>query len=518
MKSSSKISKKNRNHVLADSLQIAKKASINGVVRSEDIDRGARERLVRALFLKEVIRGWYLLTSPAGIGITTLWYSNYWEFIKQYLTERFGEEGYCLSAESSLDVYAAQNVISPQLVIITQKPSNQTIALPHNTSLLLYCDTKNFPTSIVKKEGLNLFPLPDAICRISPSYFLNNSLNAELCMKLVQSTAEISRALLTLQSPTAASRVTGAYQRIGDTRRVQQLTEDMEAAGFKIYAEDPFKKEAHFLEGLKLSSPYAGRIEAMWKRMRPSVIETFPKPPGIREDARTSLRIIEKLYQEDAYHSLSIEGYQVTEELIRRIKDGIWNPDGTPSDEGQKNALAAKGYLGAFKAVTVSASQVLKKANPGSVFASDLQTWYRELFAPSVQAQLMPPSALAGYRNEQVYISDSRHVPPPKSAVLDSMNALEKLLQEEDHAAVRAVLGHFIFVYIHPYMDGNGRIGRFLMNLMLLSGGYNWTVIRTSERSRYMKALELASTQGQIEEFSKFIASEMAFWKKKSSR
>jgi Fic family protein len=43
--------------------------------------------------------------------------------------------------------------------------------------------------------------------------------------------------------------------------------------------------------------------------------------------------------------------------------------------------------------------------------------------------------------------------------------------------SVRVVLGHFVFVYIHPYIDGNGRMGRFLMNLMLASGGYPWAVI-----------------------------------------
>lgn len=51
------------------------------------------------------------------------------------------------------------------------------------------------------------------------------------------------------------------------------------------------------------------------------------------------------------------------------------------------------------------------------------------------------------------------------------------LLMEEPEAAVRVVLGHFVFAYIHPYMDGNGRMGRYLMNVMLASGGYPWTVI-----------------------------------------
>jgi len=57
------------------------------------------------------------------------------------------------------------------------------------------------------------------------------------------------------------------------------------------------------------------------------------------------------------------------------------------------------------------------------------------------------------------------HVPPGRQAVRDLMPAFFELLQEETDAGVRAVLGHFVFVYIHPCMDGNGRMGRFLMNV-----------------------------------------------------
>lgn len=66
-------------------------------------------------------------------------------------------------------------------------------------------------------------------------------------------------------------------------------------------------------------------------------------------------------------------------------------------------------------------------------------------------------------------------------------------------------MGHFIFVYIHPYMDGNGRIGRFLFNTMLASGGYSWTIIPVETRYRYMAALESASVDGNIRDFAKFL-------------
>ena len=86
------------------------------------------------------------------------------------------------------------------------------------------------------------------------------------------------------------------------------------------------------------------------------------------------------------------------------------------------------------------------------------------------------------------------------------MPAFFKILAEEPDASVRVVLGHFIFVYIHPYMDGNGRIGRFLMNTMMASGGYSWTIIPVERRAEYMAALESASVDQDIRPFTIFLA------------
>jgi Fic family protein len=86
------------------------------------------------------------------------------------------------------------------------------------------------------------------------------------------------------------------------------------------------------------------------------------------------------------------------------------------------------------------------------------------------------------------------------------MPVLFDLLEAETAPQVRAVLGHFVFVYIHPYMDGNGRLGRFLMNLMLASAGYAWTVIPVERRDEYMQALEQASSFDNIVPFAAFVA------------
>ncbi|MEW8042614.1 MAG: Fic family protein, partial [Candidatus Thiodiazotropha endolucinida] len=125
---------------------------------------------------------------------------------------------------------------------------------------------------------------------------------------------------------------------------------------------------------------------------------------------------------------------------------------------------------------------------------------------PGVTAGLLRAADLAGYRNGPVYIRRSMHVPPSCEAVRDAMPAFFDLLRDETDPSVRVVLGHFIFVYIHPYMDGNGRIGRFLMNVMLASGGYPWTVVPLQRRDAYMDALEQASVNHNIMPFTDFLA------------
>jgi len=98
------------------------------------------------------------------------------------------------------------------------------------------------------------------------------------------------------------------------------------------------------------------------------------------------------------------------------------------------------------------------------------------------------------------------HVPPNREAVRDAMPVFFEILAKESEPSVRVVLGHFIFVYIHPYMDGNGRIGRFLMNVMLAAGGYPWTVVPLERRDAYMAALEDASVRQNIVPCADFLA------------
>jgi len=241
--------------------------------------------------------------------------------------------------------------------------------------------------------------------------------------------------------------------------------------------------------------------------MREVVLANFPKTTKVSIDIETYMKHLDEQYKMDAYHSLSIEGYKVTDDLIEKVRSGSWEPENNISDMEQKNAMAARGYWQAFQAVKESIVKVIEGGNAGEIVDDDHRSWYRELFSPSVVAGLLKPTDLAGYRTQQVYIRGSMHTPLNPDAVRDAMPVLFDLLKNEPEASVRAVLGHFFFVYIHPYMDGNGRIGRFLMNTQLISGGYDWTIIPVEKRTVYMAALEKASVQGDITDFTLFIAS-----------
>jgi Fic family protein len=279
----------------------------------------------------------------------------------------------------------------------------------------------------------------------------------------------------------------------------------MGKASYKVRENDPFDAPAPFSLSAREPSPYVTRMRLMWHTMRTDIPALFPAAPLGAVDIDAYMKRVEEVYVTDAYHSLSIEGYRVSAELIERVRAGSWNPDSSKEDHQHRNALAARGYYDAFQSVKQSVEKVLKKENAGTVAGDDHAEWYAQLFGPSITAGVLRPSDLAGYRNGPVYIRNSLHVPPSREAVRDMMPVLFELLSEEQEPAVRVVLGHFIFVYIHPYFDGNGRMGRFLMNVSLASGGYPWTVIPVERRDDYMAALEGASVHGSIRPFTEFL-------------
>ena len=497
---------------LADALQRATRISRKQVVKSGSLGRGDRQLLTERGYLQEILRGWYLLGRPIDkAGDSTAWYGAFWDFLSVYLEERFGTD-YCLSASSSIDIHVGANVIPQQVIAVTAHGGAMRLQLPHNTSVLIYADEKNIARTVEVVQGVRAMPLTTALCRIPPVFFEKQPLNAEIALRAVRSTDDVVRVILESESASAlAGRFAGAYEFLGDKDRATQIISTLHAAGITVHPKNPFAREAPVFAQLKrLTSPYAGRIEALFSTLREPVLEVFKDlPPRPVSDPDSYIHHVESVYEHDAYNSLSIEGYRVTHELIEKIRSGAWNPDGDPQDREQVAAMAAKGYLETFRLVKESVAHVLRGQNAGTLVRANYQEWYRGLFSESVRAGLLEAHHLAGHRSAPVYIRGSRHVPPPAEAVTDSLSTLFDLLENEQSPIVRAVLGHWLFGFIHPYMDGNGRLARFLMNIMMASGGYPWTIVRTTRRKAYLDGLEAASAEQNIVPFATFIREEM---------
>jgi hypothetical protein len=497
------------NERLAESLTALQDLQKNGrrVFRARELSRTHRERLLRNGFLREVIKGWLMSSGPhAREGDSTPWYASFWEFCAGYCQDRF-KNAWHLSPEQSILLHAQNTVIPTQVVVYCRKGTNHNMKLLFGTSLYDLNQPKMPPAADVSvKDGLRLFSPAAALVKIPETFFTRNPIETQVVLAGIREASDILRVLLNGGHSAKAGQIAGAFRRIGRPRMAEEIVRAMRLAGFDVRENDPFKPEQTFGVLPASTAPIVGRIRAMWESMREVVIETFPKAQGLPRNKRKYLQLVDDMYKSDAYHSLSIEGYSVTPALIGRVQRGDWDPDHHDHDRESRDALAARGYWQAFQKVKETVAGVIAGGSPGALARSAHTEWYRELFQPCVAAGLIEPGALAGYRNSAVYLRTSRYVPPRWEAVRDAMPALFDLLEQEPEPGVRAVLGHWLFGYIHPYPDGNGRIARFLMNAMLASGGYPWTVIRVEDRDAYLAALDRASVDTKIQPFAEFIA------------
>ena len=102
---------------------------------ADTLGRTHTERLVSTGYLKMVIKGWYIPSSPGSEGDSTVWYVSYWNFVTSYLDKRFGT-AWCLSPELSLHLHSGKTLIPKQLIVRSALGTNNILQLPFGTSLL----------------------------------------------------------------------------------------------------------------------------------------------------------------------------------------------------------------------------------------------------------------------------------------------------------------------------------------------------------------------------------------------
>ena len=206
---------------------------------------------------------------------------------------------------------------------------------------------------------------------------------------------------------------------------------------------------------------YAARIAAL----RPFPKETLK---SLREYYRVGL----------TYTSNALEGNSLTESETKVvIEDGL-----TIGGKPLKDVYEATGHAKAY-------DFLYKLTNDEPVTEDDILKIHR-LFYGEIDKEN------AGYwRKVRVFISGSRRVLPAPDAVPELMASFVKWMTANEgkmHPVEFAALVHQKFVYIHPFVDGNGRVARLLMNLTLLRAGWTLAIIPPICRHEYIATLDKA--------------------------
>lgn len=191
-----------------------------------------------------------------------------------------------------------------------------------------------------------------------------------------------------------------------------------------------------------------------------------------------------------AYSSNSLEGNTLTESETKAVIEDGFTIGGKPL----KHHLEATGHSKAFHFMYGLSKQ-------DGITENDIKKLHRLFY------QQIEPDKAGEYRKIKVFISGSKHkfpnpedVPPLMKKLADKYKNFDK----QTHPAKLAALIHKDFVFIHPFIDGNGRIARLLMNLVLVNAGFPITYIPAILRMEYINVLEKAHTNDN--EFIVFIA------------
>lgn len=203
----------------------------------------------------------------------------------------------------------------------------------------------------------------------------------------------------------------------------------------------------------------------------------------------------EKLLLEWTYNTNAIEGNTLTINETKVVLEGI-----TVGGKTMREHLEVINHRDAISYV----EKIVQKEEP-------LSEWQIKNLHRLVLKGI--DDEYAGvYRDQQVFIAGAKHTPPAHYLIQEQMEALIKWYEQEGntlHPVVRGAMLHAIFVGIHPFIDGNGRTSRLLLNLELMKDGFPPVVIKVENRLVYYEALDKAHTAKDYDDFIQLVAQEV---------
>ena len=223
-------------------------------------------------------------------------------------------------------------------------------------------------------------------------------------------------------------------------------------------------------------------------------------------------RIAQKIRLEFNYHSNAIEGNTLTlGETRNLILHGL-----TAHGKPMRDHLDIEGHNDAVKAVEQAVRQ--EEALNG-VFIRNLHS---VLLKEAYEMDALTPDgrltkrliAVGGYKtapnNVRTSAGEIHYYTPPEQVGSEMGDLIDWYRDREargEHPIVVAATFHHRFVRIHPFDDGNGRMARLLMNMILIRHGYTIAIVERENRSRYIQEIEDIAKTEDLSRFIEFIAS-----------
>lgn len=203
-------------------------------------------------------------------------------------------------------------------------------------------------------------------------------------------------------------------------------------------------------------------------------------------------RAKQEMYYLHVYHTTAIEGNTMSLEQMRSIME-------TGIAVAGKSVMEHNEVIGLNSALQYINTTLMNRI--GGIQVKDILEIHRRVLG------YVDPIEAGHIRTTQVFVGS--HVPPAPASVeplleefVDWMNSEE---MQDLHPVEFAALAHYKLVYIHPFMDGNGRTSRLLMNLVLMRAGFPPVIVKVSDRHEYYEALKMAN-KGDVRPFIRFIA------------
>ena len=205
----------------------------------------------------------------------------------------------------------------------------------------------------------------------------------------------------------------------------------------------------------------------------------------------TAASLRDKLALEWTYHSNAIEGNTLTLRETKVVLEGI-----TVGGKSLREHFEVTNHRDAILYVEeiVARNEALSEWQIKNIHSLVLKG--------------IDESEAGRYRRENVVITGASTTPPGFLHLAEEMAAMLEWHQHAApaHSVQRAAELHTRFVKIHPFIDGNGRTGRLLLNFELMKAGYPPAIIRKEDRLAYYDALDIACVSGAYDDITQLVA------------